>query len=487
MKKFEATFESLYEAGCPDWFRDVKFGVWSHWGPQSVPMHGDWYARNMYIEGTDQYTYHKRKYGHPSKFGYKDICALWKAENFDPEGLMDMYYKAGARYFVAQAMHHDNFFNYPSKINRMNSTQVGPMKDICGMWQKAAKRYKMPFGLTEHHGASFSWWRVNKGCDKYGPYKDVPYDGNDSEWLDFYYNNHEESTIDPGRFYPWYTENIEFRKSWLAVMKELIDLFTPDLLYSDGFLPFGNHLPEGPAEIKDSDYSMGLEAVAYLYNKSAEKYGTNQAVYTCKDRRPEIYKIGIVDIEKSQLPGIAADPWQTDTCIGNWFYDARQQFKKPAQIIEMLVDIISKNGTMLMNMLQKPDGTHDDETIFLLKALASWFEICAEGVYNTRPWKIEGEGVTKVVIDGFREDKTDWNESDYRFVKKDNTVYAFMLGKPNKAAVIRSFNEGETIGQVRLLGAGKVNFVHKFGVLTIEVPEKLPLPYANCFAIELLN
>ena len=129
--KFEATFDSLYGYECPAWFNDVKFGIWSHWGPQSVPMCGDWYAKNMYIEGSDQYKYHVRHYGHPSKFGYKDICKLWKAEKFDPDALMDLYYKAGARYFVAQATHHDNFFNYDSKVNRMNSVNVGPGKDIC--------------------------------------------------------------------------------------------------------------------------------------------------------------------------------------------------------------------------------------------------------------------------------------------------------------------------------------------------------------------
>ena len=130
MAHFEQSFSSLYQAGCPEWFRDAKFGIWSHWGPQSVPMYGDWYARNMYIQDTDQYKYHVRHYGHPSKFGYKDICVLWKAERFDPDALMALYVKAGAKYFVAQAMHHDHFFNYASKLNRMNSVEVGPHKDI---------------------------------------------------------------------------------------------------------------------------------------------------------------------------------------------------------------------------------------------------------------------------------------------------------------------------------------------------------------------
>ena len=182
--KFEATFESLHTYTVPEWFRDARFGIWSHWGPQSVRMFGDWYARNMYIQGQPQYEYHLRHYGHPSKFGYKDICALWKAEKFDPDALIAKYHKAGARYLMTQAVHHDHFFNYDSKINRMNSVNVGPHKDILALWKAAADKYGMYFGLSEHLGASFSWWRVNKGCDATGPYAGVPYDGNDPAYQD---------------------------------------------------------------------------------------------------------------------------------------------------------------------------------------------------------------------------------------------------------------------------------------------------------------
>ena len=147
-QRFEPSFESLRTYEVPEWFRDAKFGIWSHWGPQSVPMFGDWYARNMYIQGTPQYEYHLRHYGHPSKFGYKDLCELWKAEAFDPEALMDRYYQAGARYFMSQGTHHDHFFNYNSKVNRMNSVNVGPHKDILALWKAAADRHHMPFGMS---------------------------------------------------------------------------------------------------------------------------------------------------------------------------------------------------------------------------------------------------------------------------------------------------------------------------------------------------
>lgn len=485
MKKFEPTFQSLREYSAPEWFRDAKFGIWSHWGPQSVPMFGDWYARNMYIEGTQQYEYHLRHYGHPSKFGYKDICALWKAENFDPESLMEKYHKAGARYFMSQGTHHDHFFNYHSKLNPMNSVNVGPKKDILALWKAAADKYHMPFGISEHLGASFSWWRVNKGSDKHGPYAGVPYDGNDPAYRHFYHANEEHGAGNPGEFFPWYTENNAFRDYWLRCVEEMIDTFRPELLYTDGSLPFGEHWmgKDGNAALNEETYHWGLQAVAHLYNTSIEKHGENQAVYLQKDRLPEIYNVGVLDIEKSQLPGIMPAPWHTDTCIGNWFYDVHSPYKRPEQIIEMLVDIISKNGVMLLNILQRPDGTIDDEADFILQKIGEWFSVCGEAVYGTRPWRVFGEGDTFVKIEGFTEDKTNWNRNDFRFVQKDGAVYAFMMGaRGGDTVVLRSFVD-TPVQQVELLGYGPVPFRQEFGLLVISLPENLPALCANALKI----
>ena len=483
-QRFEPSFESLRTYEVPEWFRDAKFGIWSHWGPQSVPMFGDWYARNMYIQGTPQYEYHLRHYGHPSKFGYKDLCELWKAEAFDPEALMDRYYQAGARYFMSQGTHHDHFFNYNSKVNRMNSVNVGPHKDILALWKAAADRHHMPFGISEHLGASFSWWRVNKGCDKTGPYASVPYDGSDPAWRDFYHDNQEHGTENPGMAAPWYTRNPAFREYWLKAVTEMIDTFQPDLLYTDGALPFVGSWTDLEKEGQSlSDYEKGLKAVARLYNTSIEKHGSNQAVYLQKDRSPEIYKVGVLDIEKSQLPGIMPDPWHTDTCIGNWFYDVHHPYKQPDQIVEMLVDIISKNGNMLLNILQRPDGTIDEEADYILNALASWFSVCSEAVYGTRPWREFREGPTMVKIEGFTENKTDWTSQDFRFVQKDGAVYAFCLGaKGGEPLTIHSFRDQE-VHQVILLGYGEVPFHQAFGVLVVQLPENLPVPYANTLKI----
>ena len=225
MKEFRADFDSLRAYQCPDWFRDAKFGIWSHWGPQSVPMQNDWYARNMYIQGTRQYNFHVRHYGHPSKFGYLDVCRLWKAERFDPEELMDLYVRAGARYFMAQATHHDHFFNYQSKVNRFNSVNIGPGKDICRLWKDAADNAHLPFGLSEHLAASFTWWTVNKGCDSYGPYKGIPYDGNRPELQDFYHNNkaYAEELQSRGILGEmperWMTTDRNYQEYWLKAIR----------------------------------------------------------------------------------------------------------------------------------------------------------------------------------------------------------------------------------------------------------------------------
>lgn len=487
-KKFEPTFESLRTFKTPEWFRDAKFGIWSHWGPQSVPMFGDWYARNMYVQGSAQYNYHIRHYGHPSKFGYKDICELWKAENFDPDALMEKYYKAGARYFVAQATHHDHFFGYDSKINRFNSVNIGPKKDICQLWYDAAKKYNLPFGITEHLAASYNWWRVNKDSDKTGPYKGVPYDGNDPAYKDFYYE-HEEEETEPGGRYSWHTKNEKFREYWLSCVKEMIDKFTPELLYSDGGIPFATASAPGiyiPAdEPGDPAFEKGLQAIAYLYNKSIEANGENMAIYTQKDRRPEVYNVGILDIEKSQLPDIRPEPWQTDTCIGNWFYDVHHSYKSPGHIIEILIDVMSKNGTMLLNILQRPDGSIDDEANFILDELAKWFEIASDAVYGTRPWRVSSEGVAKASTRDWSEDRTAWTEADFRFVQKDEALYAFIMKAPEKrVCVIKSLTNGERVDKVTLLGYGEVEFTHSFGILTVKLPENLPTEYVNALKIE---
>ena len=470
---FEASFESLYHFVCPEWFRDAKFGSWSHWGPQSVPMYGDWYARNMYVEGSPQYLYHVRHYGHPSRFGYKDIVKLWKAERFDPEELMALYKKAGAKYFMAQAMHHDNFFNYETKWNRFNSVEMGPHKDIVGLWKAAAAREGLHFGLTEHYGASFEWMNTNKLCDTKGPYAGVPYDGNDPEYIDFYLDN--KYTTEPDHIRRHYTWNEAWYPHWYEAVKEVVDKYEPEVLYSDGALPFYRNY----AGIDDPTYLPGLSIAAHLYNSSEAKYGENRSVYLHKDSREEFYRVGLLDFERSMGNEIRKDPWQTDTCLGHWFYDVRAAYKGPRQVTDLLVDIVSKNGNLLLNIPQRPDGTIDDECRYTLEKTAEWIVVCGEGIYGTRPYEVCGEGPTAAKA----EEETEWTRYDVRYTKRGSTVYAFLMGRPATAALHELRGAGE-VKKVSLLGYGEISFEADTGILTAKLPDQLPCEFSNCLKLE---
>jgi len=475
---FEPSFASLYQFQCPAWFRDAKFGIWSHWGAQSVPMYGDWYARNLYIQGHPQNLYHVRHYGHPSEFGYKDLVELWHAERFDPDALMDLYVKAGAKYFFAQTVHHDNFFNYASDVQPYNSVNRGPHQDIVARWQAAALKRGLKFGLSEHLGASFEWLNTNKGCDATGPYAGVPYDGCDKKHAQLYLDNAEYLDLTKPRMH--YTLDPRWPPVWYRAVKEMVDRFQPDLLYSDGAVPFYRK----GATTDDPTYEPGLKIVAHLYNGSQARHGRNQAIYLQKDSRQAFYDIGVLDIERGLAPGIMDKPWQTDTCLGDWFYDVRAVYKTFDQIIALLIDIVSRNGNLLLNIPQKPDGTIDADCRFVLTKLAEWFAVCGEGIYGTRPYAVCGEGPSSLKTENRAEGQgTVWTPYDYRFTRKGDTVYAFIMGNPGTAA-IHAFKDCGPIRSVRLLGAGPVPFTWQMGVLVVELPERRPLDQFNGLAID---
>ncbi|GAC1384519.1 MAG: alpha-L-fucosidase [Herpetosiphon sp.] len=468
---FDPTWESLRKFECPDWFRDAKFGVWSHWGPQAVPMFGDWYARHMYTEGHDQYRHHWRVYGHPSKVGYKDLVQQWKAEKFDPDALMSLYVKAGAKYFVGQAMHHDNFDNFDSRHNPWNAVKVGPKKDIVELWRKAARAQGLPFGLTEHLGASFNWFEVNKGSDKTGPYAGVPYDGNDPAFADLYYRNQGYPLVKDGERH-WYTDNEAFHRHWFDRIKDVIDKYQPDLLYSDGGVPFG---------------TIGLRIIAHLYNTSVAAHGTNRAVYNQKDMDPSVHTVGVFDIERGQRDAVAERPWQTDTSVGDWFYNLKDVYKTPRHVLEMLVDIVSKNGNLLLNIPQRPDGTLDDECTDLLQQMAVWMEPNGEGIFGSRPWHTAGEGPSVVkATHRFDESAVTWSTEDFRFMQKGNKVYAYQMRWPDdERAVIRSLAAGRSkqVTNVHLLGHGDITFEQTAEGLQLLLPAFHPGEGPHGFAI----
>lgn len=454
---FVPTFESLHQFECPDWYRDAKLGFWSHWGPQAVPMYGDWYARHMYIEGHDQYRQHLRVYGHPSKFGYKGLVPLWKAEKFDPNALMELFVRAGGKYFVSLAVHHDNFDTFDSQHNRWNAVNMGPKKDIVALWQKAAKAYGLPFGVSEHLGASFNWFETSKGSDTQGPYAGIPYDGNDPAYEDLYHAN-RGFPLSKETGWRWYTDNPEFPLHWFDRIKDLIDRYEPDLLYSDGGLPYGQ---------------VGLNIVAHLFNRSTALYGANRAVYTSKHVDPEAQVMGVLNIERGLQNVIVQDPWQSDTSIGDWFYNVRDVYKSPRQILETLVDVVSKNGNMLLVVPQRPDGTIDDECEYLLQQMAVWMDVNGEGIFASRPWRIAGEGKTLAEAGDFKEAAVAWSTDDFRFTRKGETIYAYQMRVPQAGqAVIRALplGQAEPVIRVRLLGYGDIPFAQTEEGLAITMP-----------------
>jgi alpha-L-fucosidase len=476
---FEPNLESLKGFTCPDWFRDAKFGIWSHWGPQSVPMFGDWYARNMYLEGSDQYRYHCRKYGHPSKFGYKDLIGLWKAENFDSAALMDLYVAAGARYIVGQAMHHDNFDNFDSAHNPWNSVKMGPMKDISAIWKAEAKRAGLPFGLSEHLGASYTWLSSSHGCDKTGMYAGVPYDGADTKNASLYRVNDSELLDTPDGWH-WYTANEKYHEDWFRRITDVIDKLQPDLLYSDGEMPFGRY---------------GYAAVAHLYNTSAAAHGgVNRAIYTFKQHGAVnmiegITKIGILDIERGIQAGASAEPWQDDTSLGDWFYNVKDVYKTADEVADTLVDVVAKNGNLLMNVPQKPDGTIDDECRHTLNLLATWSAANAEGIYGTRPYCRTSEGKTVLSSGSFREDKAKWEPSDFRFTQKQDAVYAFMMRSGGQGrAVVQSLGRLYERGIAAVAVSGTpVRFEQKEGALVVSLPAGTPVDMPVCIKATLVK
>lgn len=479
--KFEATDASLKQYQYPDWFRDAKLGFWSHWGPQAVPRHGDWYAKKMYISDeidkktgqhkgpSRDYADHLSRYGHPSEKGYKDIIPLWKAEKWDPAALMALYKKAGAKYFVSMGTHHDNFFLWNSKLHRWNATQMGPMKDVVGLWQKAAKANGMPFGVSEHLGASYTWFQTAHGSDADGPKKGVPYDGNDPQYQDLY---HKKTAPDD---HEWLTKDPENQKEWNAMIRELVDTYHPELLYSDSKLPFGD---------------VGRNMIAHFYNSNeAFNNGKLTAVYNCKEPSEGRF---VQDLERGVKDDISPYPWQTDTSIGDWFYSTGQKYKSASEVTAMLCDIVSKNGNLLINIVQTPEGDLEPDVRAIVDGIGKWTAINGEGIYASRPWKISGENPPATEPtptpdpkrgEMFNEGKRKLGAHNLRFTttKDGKTLYVFCLGEPQEDIVIKALGSAsgkleKPIATVTMLGgSGHLKWHQNADALVITKPASVPL------------
>jgi alpha-L-fucosidase len=474
---FTGTFASLEKYEIPTWYGEAKFGIWSHWGPQSGVEQGDWYARNMYIPGDRQYKYHLATYGPQSKVGYKDLVPQFKGAEWDPEHLMDLYAKAGAKYFFSMGVHHDNFDMWNSKHQpRWNAVATGPKRDIVGEYAKAARKRGLRFGVSEHLSNSYDWLAVSHLSDTTGPYAGIPYDGTDPAYADLYHDltpmpaDFAKTAHAMGRNAP-----DAWKMEYYLRVKDLVDQHEPDMLYTDGGIPF-------------SEY--GLSTVAEVYNVSARRHGGKvEAVYFTKTPHDLAGGgVGALDRERGVADGISPVPWQTDTCIGEWHYQRGARYKTPKKVIDLLVDIVSKNGNLLLNFPLPNSGRLDPEEMKTLEGITQWMAVNSEGIYATKPWKIYGEGPsTKVVIkpngqefDPNEGKKPDLTADDIRYTTKGKAMYAFVQGWPGAEITLPALGTASAQSPAKVLavsmlgGATHLKFSQEATGLRVTMPEQKP-------------
>ncbi len=502
--KFEPTWESLSQYKVPDWFRNAKFGIWAHWGPQCQAEQGDWYARGMYAEGSDYYKWHVQHYGHPSVAGFKEVINDWKAENWNPEQLVKLYKETGAQYFFAMANHHDNLDLWDSKYQEWNSVRVGPKKDIMTGWANAAKKYKLPFGISVHSTHAWTFYETAQGADTAGHYKGVHYDakltkadGKGTWWegLDpqkLYVQNHVKSS---GWNWEWKEGVVtppsqEYCDNFYNRTMDLINKYNPDLIYFDD-----TTLPLYPTS------DAGLKLAAHYYNSNMARHkGKLEAVLFGKILTPEQKKCMVWDVERG-APDKGQDlAWQTCTCIGDWHYNrgryTHNYYRSTANVIYTLIDIVSKNGNLLLNIPVRGDGSIDDKEVAILEGISKWMKINKESIFDTRPWKVYGEGPSVDAVNtlngaGFNEGKVAYTEKDIRYNQKGNILYATTMNIPTGDIFLKSLGKNISnakIKKIELLGSKeKLSWKQGSDVLTISKPKACPNDIALVFKITLSN
>lgn len=505
---FKPSWASLVDGyRAPDWFRDAKFGMWAHWSAQCVPEAGDWYARDMYLQGSRAYDHHVTHYGHPSQNGFMQMFPRWKGDRWDPAALLDLYQKAGAKYFMALANHHDNFDTYASSHNPWNSTRIGPKRDIIGTWSKLARERGLRFGVSNHSAHAWHWLQPAYGYDPEGPRAGVRYDAyrlTKADGRGTWWEGLDPQQLYTGRTMPmpdgirsikaanaWHEahdrlwneaappQNPAFTRNWSQRCKELIDLYRPDMVYFDNFT-----LPLGQA---------GLDMTAYLYNESMRWHeGRNEAVVTAKMTPPE-RRSGIVDdVERGVHDMIQPHPFQTDTCIGNWHYDRalyeKDGYKTPAKVIHTLCDVVSKNGNLMVSIPMRGDGSIDEKELAVVEGITAWMQRYGDAIYATRPWRLFGEGPTREKSGDFSEGKptSPYTARDVRYVRKGNAVHAFILGWPDDGiARFPALGRSGTVRRVTLPGdRAPLDFRQTANALEVTLPTARRDPIGVALIVE---
>jgi alpha-L-fucosidase len=448
-----------------------------------------------------------KTYGHPSKVGFMEVNHRWTAQNWNPEGLIRLYKAAGARYLVALANHHDNFDAYDSAHHAWNSVNVGPRKDIVGLWAKAARAQNLRFGVSNHSAHSWHWFQTAYGYDGEGPLANVRYDaatlrkeGGRGTWWEGL--DPQELYTGPNMVIPdgirgmeavkrWHEEhdyvwtedppagNPEFVRKWSLRCQDLISKYRPDLLYFDN-----TGLPLGQA---------GLDIAAYFYNSNRQWHdGRLEAVLNCKKLTADQAPALVEDIERGFSDVLRPLPWQTDTCLGQWHYRRslfeEHRYARADTVITRLCDIVAKNGNLLLSVPLRGDGTIDDDERRILEELAVWMKVNGEAIFETRPWRVFGEGPTQVKAGMFGEDKAvAFTGEDVRYTKKGDVLYAIALGWPQtRTLVLKSLATGTpgSVTSVEMLGlAGQLSFRRDADGLKVDLPAQYPGEHAFAFRL----
>ncbi len=452
---YSASWDSLEKFKVPKWYEDAKFGIFIHWGVYSVPaFDNEWYPRNMYLKDNPVFKHHLENYGPQSKFGYKDFIPMFKAEKFNADQWAELFRKSGAKYVVPVAEHHDGFPMYASDLTEWCAAKMGPKRDVVGELAAAVRKQGLHFGASSHRAEH--WWFYNGGTTFDSDVNDARYSG--------LYGPAQSDKVQPNKAY---------LDNWLARAGEIVDKYHPEIVWFDWWI-------EQPA------FKPYLEKFgAFYYNRAAE-WKREVAINYKKKAYPE--HAAVLDIERGQLDTLRPIFWQTDTSVGekSWGYIKDETFRTPESLIDELVDIVSKNGCLLLNIGPKSDGTIPDEVQKILLDMGNWLSVNAEAIFATRPWKVYGEGPTKVVGGSFKDTATSgYTAQDIRFTAKGDTLYAIALAWPEDGRLtIKSLASGSELTKrdiktVQMLGSkGEVKWTRSAAGLIVEMPNEKPGNYA---------
>ena len=478
---FAANWDSLGGYRIPEWFRDAKFGIFIHWGVYSVPAFGnEWYPRNIYQQDNPAFKHHLETYGPQAKFGYKDFIPMFRAEHFNPDAWVDLFASAGARYIVPVAEHCDGFAMYDSGISDWNAAKMGPKRDVVGELATATRKRGLHFGVSSHRAEHWWWYdgamkfdsdvRAGQAPVLYGPAKPRTLPGDDGL-----------KEPDPNHLEKWLPPNQAFLDDWLARSSELVDKYHPDFFYFDWWIGQPAFRP----------YLQRF--AAYYYNQAAQEH--QGVVLTYKDHDfPE--NAAVLDVERAKLDALRLLPWQTDTSVSihSWGYVKSDEYRDAKSLIDELVDVVSKNGNLLLNVGPRSDGTIPEEARAILLQMGSWLKTNGEGIYDSRPWLLYGEGPTKVTSSALSTDMQVFTAEDIRFTSHDGMLYAFALGWPASGdLVVHSLYRGSpylngSICGVHLLGTkGELSWNQQEDGLHIQLPKEKPEEPVFTFRIQELE